>query len=456
MNRKLLAKFLGMGLMVLLLLIPLVMIQEQIVQRQGYQEGVEQEIARTAAYRQVLTGPALAVRYHVQQPPKTERDAKTGKTVTVRQPPLEYFRVVAAESLNIQGKASVEERYRGIYKAYLYHLDLALDGNFKVPADLLRLAPEDGKVLDAQAVLLLSVSDLRGIGASPDVQINEQRLRFAKPRDSRLESALPGSRLEIALGPIEPGEARQFSFAFPLQIMGTRTFSIAPTAETNNIHLVSDWKDPSFQGSFLPRERTVGQQGFDASWTISSLNLNSGQLSSEAPEILSVEFMDTVNIYLQSERAVKYGILFVALTFAAFFLWEILRRHPLHLAQYLLAGAALTLFFLLLIALSEHIAFLYAYLIAAVVCIGLIVFYLSGVLGSRQQALAFGAGLVSLYGALYGILQSEDHALLMGSLLIFVALAAIMIATRRLNWYKLEMTDQSTVPAKDACASRAG
>jgi inner membrane protein len=449
MNRKLLAKFLGVGVITLLLLIPLVMVEEQIAQRQDYQEGVEQEIAQTAASRQTLVGPVLAVRSRVQHPPKTEKDTKTGKVTIEREAPREYYKIVTADTLNIQGKASVEERYRGIYKAYLYHLDLALDGKFNIPADLLHMDPEAGKVLDANAVLFISVSDLRGIGASPEVKVGEDILRFAKPKDVKLDGALFGSRLEIELGELPLGKARQFDFAFPLQLMGMREFSVAPTAGTNTIRLASDWKNPSFQGRFLPRERHISAQGFDAEWVISSLNLNADPLAPNGENLLSVVFLDPVNIYLQSERATKYGILFVVLTFAAFFLWEILRRHPLHLAQYLLAGAALTLFFLLLIALSEHIAFLYAYLTAGIACIGLIVFYLSSVLGNRTQALAFGAGLVSLYGALYGILQSEDHALLMGSLLLFIALAAIMIATRRLNWYKLEITDPRGTAAKE-------
>jgi inner membrane protein len=447
MNWKLLVKLLGVTFLTLLLMIPLFMIQYQIALRQEYQESVESEIARTAARPQTLTGPVLVIRYRAQKPPTIEKDAKTGKRTTQHQPPVEHILRLNAKSLNIEGKAKVEPRRRGIYKAHLYHLELALDGNFDLPADLLRIKPEDGKLIDARAVLLLGVDDLRGIGGNPKAKVNDQTRHFAKPRDSALAAVLPGSYLEMDLGEILPGKAHAFKFAFPLQLMGTRTFSIAPTADDNHIHLVSGWADPSFQGSFLPRERSVSPQGFDATWSISGLNLDSTRDDDDVPpETLGVEFMEPVNIYLQSERAVKYGVLFIVLTFAAFFLWEILRRQPLHLAQYLLAGLALTLFFLLLIALSEHIIFLYAYLIAAVACIGLMVFYLSGVLGGRSRALAFGAGLTGLYGALYGILQLEDHALLMGSLLLFVALAAIMIATRRLNWYKLDATGQ---PAPD-------
>jgi inner membrane protein len=153
--------------------------------------------------------------------------------------------------------------------------------------------------------------------------------------------------------------------------------------------------------------------------------------------VLDILFVDPVNVYLQSERAVKYGILFIALTFAGFFLSEILRRAPIHPLQYLLVGLALALFFLLLIALSEHLPFVAAYAIAASACIGLIGSYLAGALGDRRQGLAFAAALTGLYGVLYGVLLSEDNSLLMGSVLLFLALGAIMLATRRIDWYRI-------------------
>jgi inner membrane protein len=458
MNRKLLLKFVGVVFLTLLLLVPLMMVEGQIMERSSYQDVVKGEIARTAVGSQMLAGPVLAIRYQVQKPPETQKDEKTGKTVTRRVPPEERVLALPAERLEITGKASVEQRYRGIYQVRLYHLDTELLGEFSLPANLLQLKPEEGQLLGARAVLLFGMSDLRGIDSDPQVVVNDQTLRFAKPQDNLLDNILPGSRLEMELGPLALGQARHFTFAFPLKLTGTESFSIAPTAAANTIRLSSDWPHPSFQGSFLPRERKISPQGFDANWSISGLNLNfnlqqnvsstiasseNGYVGYHAPESFSVEFMDPINIYLQSERAVKYGVLFIVLTFTAFFLWEILRRHPLHFVQYLLAGLALTIFFLLLIALSEHILFVYAYLISAVACIGLIVFYLSGVLGGRSPALAFGAGLVALYGALYGLIQSEDNALLMGSGLLFVALAAVMVSTRRLNWHKLGSADET-------------
>jgi inner membrane protein len=153
--------------------------------------------------------------------------------------------------------------------------------------------------------------------------------------------------------------------------------------------------------------------------------------------MLDVAFIDPVNVYLMAERAVKYGILFVALTFAAFFLTEILMRRSIHPLQYLLVGLALAVFFLLLIALSEHIRFTLAYATSGAACVALIWTYLAGALGSRSAGAAFAGGIGLLYAVLYGVLQSEDNALLMGSLLLFAALAAVMLATRHLDWYRI-------------------
>ncbi len=441
MDRKLLFKMLSVGLLTLLLMVPLAMIEGQISDRSLRQAQVADNVASTAAGEQILVGPVLAVRYRYQDTPKTVKDPTTGQ-ITTSQPVLEEVLPFPASTLNIGGKATVESRSRGIYKARLYHLDLDLSGQFNIPTHL--GLPASAKLLDARAVLVMGVRDPRGVDNNPDIQINGQRFRFQAAANEILEQAVPGKRLEVDLGPLALDQPHRLDFSFPLKLTGTEQMSIAPTAESNHIQLSSDWPHPSFQGRFLPRERTVSEQGFDARWEISHLarDLNAALRANASNthyrgEVLGVSFMDPVNVYLQSERAVKYGSLFIVLTFAAFFLGEILRRQPMHPMQYLLAGLALSLFFLLLIALSEHLPFLAAYLISSTACIGLITAYLSGVLGGQRPALAFGAGFTGLYGVLYGVLQSEDNSLLMGSLLLFLALGAIMMSTRKLNWYRL-------------------
>jgi inner membrane protein len=160
-------------------------------------------------------------------------------------------------------------------------------------------------------------------------------------------------------------------------------------------------------------------------------------LASGGIDVAGIALVDPVNIYSKADRATKYGLLFVALTFVGFFLFELLKRLPIHPIQYGLVGLALAIFFLLLVSLSEHIAFGMAYLIASAACIGLLGLYLSAVLRSRARGASFAAMLAVLYAALYGLLASEDNALVLGTALLFVSLATLMLATRRVDWYQV-------------------
>ena len=206
----------------------------------------------------------------------------------------------------------------------------------------------------------------------------------------------------------------------------------------------ADWPHPSFQGRFLPAKHDIGPEGFTASWKISRFAAQgAGQAASCAfpcnrmGEQISVSLIEPVGLYQQLERASKYGFLFIGLTFAAFLLFELLRRLAIHPAQYGLVGLALAMFFLLLTALSEHIDFAAAYAIASFACVGLVTGYLVRVLRSAGSGLAFGGALAALYAMLYALLKAEDYSLLGGSLLLFALLAALMIATRRVDWYGL-------------------
>lgn len=436
MDKKLLYKIVAIGLMSILLLIPLGLIEDQIRARSNRQEEVKQNIANSAAGAQTLSGPVIALRYQQAVEPEVSKDPETGRLIRTPRYVVKT-RYLPPESLSISGEAKVETRNRGIYQARLFHLNLAAEGRFVI--EPLPGAEPGGSISNVEATLVLGLSDPRGFDSDPEVNINGKRFRFSTPGGkSKGASDLPMPQLSIALGSIDPAQTSTFNFSFPLQLTGSERFAISPSGEANSIRLKSDWRHPNFGGRFLPREREVGADGFSAHWEISHLARNfDATLNPASGEVLSIDFIDPVNVYLQSERAVKYGILFIALTFAGFFLTEILRRSPIHPMQYLLVGLALAIFFLLLIALSEHLRFFVSYGIASAACIALIGTYLSGALGGARQGLAFAGGLTGLYGVLYGVLLSEDNALLMGSVLLFLALAATMLATRRLNWYQI-------------------
>lgn len=418
----------------LLLMLPLSMIEGQIAARGARQAEVVRNIAESAAGAQTLVGPVLAVRYRERVERRT-KDSATGQE-NVRYEVVEHTRILPPQRLDIGGEARVETRSRGIYSGRLYHLALQVAGTVTVRPRL-DLDPSH-ELVSAEAILVLGLSDPRGVGNDPEVSINGQVHRFA----TGTAGLLAGPGLHVPLGEVNVVSGRSIDFDFPLDLSGSEQLAIAPAGNATTVSLKSDWQHPSFQGRFLPTTREIGVDGFTARWQVSHLARNFERVlqageSRGTGETLNVSFVDPVNVYLQSERAVKYGILFVALTFAGFFLTETLQQSPIHPLQYLLVGLALAIFFLLLIALSEHIPFLLAYGLSAAACVALVAIYLAGALGSRLRAATFGAGIASLYGVLYGVLHSEDNALLMGTLLLFAALAATMLATRRIDWYRL-------------------
>ncbi|HTJ96362.1 MAG TPA: cell envelope integrity protein CreD, partial [Rhodocyclaceae bacterium] len=357
---------------------------------------------------------------------------------------LEQTQQIPASQLTTLGKAHVETRQRGIYRGQIYHVGMTLEGEVETPQ---KLETANGRpMLNPRAFLIMSVSDLRGVDNAPVITINgsPRKLQSGNLKFCPV-SCIAGEKMYVDLGEIDPTAPRKIKFSLPLSLTGTQSLAIAPVAESNTVELKSDWPHPSFTGRFLPRQHEVSKQGFFGSWQVSNLSRNFEKTLQGDGEFVQVTLMDPVNIYLLAIRAVKYGILFVLLTFGGFFITEVLRRSPIHPIQYLLVGLALAIFFLLLIALSEHVPFHLAYLIAATACIGLITFYLAGALGGWGPGVGFGAGLTGLYGVLYGILHSEDNALLIGSIFLFIALGSVMVGTRRLNWYRVGNEPQGEV-----------
>jgi len=433
-ENKILSKLGVVAALCVVLLVPLWLIGAQINGRSLRQSEVLHEIADSAAISQTVVGPVCVIRYH-ELVEHFERDQATNRETT-RQEVVEGTLVLPPQVLDISGEARVETRSRGIYHARLFHSALKISGNFQVPVGL-GLDPGQ-KIMDAQAFLVMAVADPRGISNDPVVVINGAQSRFSTGTLGLNDR--PGAK--VALGAFDAAQGGHFDFSFPLNLMGTEHLAFAPVGVQTTVALKSDWPNPSFQGRFLPISRTVNASGFEARWQVSALARSFDQVLKTSPvgdgsETLGVSFLEPVNVYSMSQRAVTYGILFVVLTFAAFFLTEILRRLRIHPLQYLLVGLALAIFFLLLIALSEHVPFLIAYAVSAGACVGLIGIYLSGALGERRLGIQFGAGIALLYAILYGVLLSEDNALLMGTALLFAALGITMVTTRKINWYQI-------------------
>ncbi len=433
MQKKLLHKLLAIGILSLLLLIPLSMIESQIAARSARQADVIRNIAESAAGAQTIVGPVISVRFRERIERRT-REKGSGHETTSHEV-VERTLMFPLQRLDIGGDLRVDSLRRGLYRARLYHLAAQVSGKGSVPP---RLGLDKANLVDARATLVLGISDPRGVEDDPEVRVNGVAHRLV----TGAAGGLGGQGVHVPLGQFDPLAGATYEVSMPLKLTGLERLAIAPTANATRVTLKSSWPHPSFQGRFLPQTRSVTKDGFEATWQVSHLarNFDRAIKAGEGPgtgETLGVGLIDPVNVYLKSERAVKYGILFVALTFAAFFLTEILRQLPIHHMQYLLVGLALAIFFLLLVALSEHLDFIAAYAISSTACVALIGTYLAGALGSRLRGAAFGAGIAALYGVLYGVLASEDNALLMGTLLLFLALGTTMLTTRQLDWYRV-------------------
>ena len=417
------------------MLIALAMIRGTVEDRQRYRAEAVQEVSRSTAGEQAIAGPVLFVPY-------SDRIIVMRADAGGVQRPVEELRtgtwVFFPESLDVRGTLRSLPRMRGLYEVRVFELDSTLRAAFRVniPRDD---DPATPRTIGAPQ-LGVGIRDVRGLSGATSLRV------MWKPRELRQGLGHgDASGVHTTLAVPAEGETLSFDVEFKSSLAGTETLSVVPLAERNVIALDSPWPHPQFHGDFLPRTRTIGADGFRANWDVSSLasNAQSRFLAAmdnpgpESAQTISVSLVDPVDVYTQVDRATKYGVLFVLLTFVAFFMFEFLKQLRIHPIQYGLVGLAIAIFFLLLLALSEHVEFLLAYVAAAVACVALIGYYLGYVLGGWARGASFAAMLGTLYAALYGLLISEDNAMVLGAGLLFLILAAIMVLTRKLDWYRV-------------------
>lgn len=458
MSRSLLFKFLAIGLLMLLLLIPLAMIGNSIDERREYSEQVVRDIARSSAYSQTLVGPVLVVPYTKKERYWMLNNAKE-KVLQERQ--VEDKLYFLPDSFRLNGAMTTESRQLGIYTARLYHADTLIDGHFSLPLNYGIQTNLADYTFHAPFVAM-GISDIRGIKNSLRLTLNQQAYDFEP--GSQLKILGDGVHAKLPKGVFSgvAAQAQTLPFSFTLQLQGTEQFHVAPVGKESHVELHSDWSHPRFLGDFLPVERSIDHTGFTARWQTSYFSTNfeeyfstcirTTQCDQYQQRQFGVSLLEPINLYVKSDRAIKYALLFIALTFASFFLFEVLKRLQVHPVQYGLVGLALAFFYLLLLALSEHIAFVAAYAISSFACVVLIGFYVSYVLQSVMRGAVFSMGLGFLYLLLYGLLSAEDYALLMGALLLFVVLGLFMLLTRKVDWYSLGATNKTTNSAVSGTA----
>ena len=422
---------------IVLLSLPLMMVRELINERADYRSEVVDAIEQSTSGSQKLAGPLIAI-------PITETLTRmeNQKEVNYQRSWVYYW---LPESLAVTGKQTVESRRVGIYSGQVWHNALQIKASF----DPLRLAAlRKTNIVLGPPRLVVSVGDARGIGAIHAPEVNGNVLSV----EPGLGISGDGAGIHMPM-PALAEDNKPLEIAFSLDLNGTGEFSLVPIGRNSELQLTSNWPHPGFLGSFLPTQREVSAAGYRAHWQSSWFANDMGSYFKDDMEIpwsrlpaFSADVMSLADQYQLTDRATKYAILLIGLTFMAFFVFESLTRHPLHPMQYLLVGLSLVLFYLVLLALSEHVGFTAAWLAASLSGAVMNGVYLQAVLRGWRNSLLFVAALLLLDGVMWFLLHSEDSALLLGTGVLVLALSVLMFLTRRVDWYALSLPKGSAPP----------
>ena len=415
-------------ILILIMLVPVTMIGELIKEREGTSKTVAYEIGSKWGNKQSITGPIIGIPYRFNV---VENNVMREMTNTA------YF---LPEELNIETDMQPEIRYRGIYKVIVYQSKIKVNGIFKHP-DFEKLSCNANFIDWENAFITIGISDLRGIRS--DIIFNWDQTPI-ETMSGVGDSKLTDSGVTVKLPFMsEFREDETYKFDFILTLNGSYGLFFVPVGKTTHVSIVSSWDSPSFDGAFLPDHREISPDGFKAKWSVFNYNRNFPQMwSGNDYQLQSSEFganlLLPVDHYQKATRSVKYAVMFIALTFLVFFLVELLSNKRIHPLQYLLVSIGLVLFYSLLLALSEQMHFNLAYLLSALAIIILITAYSHTVFKGIKQTIFMGIFLTVLYLFLYTVLQLEDLALMIGSIGLFIALAAVMYTSRKVDWYQTQ------------------
>lgn len=428
LKRSVLVKIGTIGFLILILLIPSSMIESVIYERQSRAEEAIDEISSKWGEAQVVVGPIVQLPY---------RRILTGKsgTQTIRE--FAYF---LPSKLKVKGKLNAEQLNRGIFDAVVY--GAAFDISFAYSSEELAKLELDPASIDwSAAKLLFGFTDLRGLTAVPKLSYQGVQLPFEAfhPID---QQELPMAQYLAASLPNLSSLANLSAVSLQVNLRGSKFLSFVPLGNESEINLEGNWPDPGFDGKFLPVQRQVNDSGFKATWSVLGFNRPFAQQWRNvcppelANSLASVNLLMPVDQYQKSMRSAKYGMLVVLLSFLALFLTEILLKIRIHPFQYLLIGAAMVLFYILLLSFSEQIGFSYSYLLSTSLVVLLISAYSLSIFGKWLHSFTLLVVLTGFYGYVFVLIQQQQYALLLGSLGLFVVLAILMYVSRRINWYQ--------------------
>ena len=427
-NRYLFKGMLTAGL-ILLLLIPSVFVYNLVEERQERFQEVAREVSGKWADSQTVSGPFISIPYTTT--------ATDGKLKTITRSAV----LILPDNMEVKTTMQKEERPRSIYKVLLYRSDNNFAGRFQQEI-LPGFVPEQ---LDlANARLCFALTDFKGIEEEASIVVNGKPLKLLPglPQGTNFKNGLSVNF------PLTPEQLLAgFDFSMNIKVKGSESLQYLPLAGSSKFSIASTWQSPSFSGNVLPGVREVQDSGFNAGWVFNRANLpfqtmvNAGDIHTDELEF-GVNLVQPADNYAKTMRSVKYSILFIGLTFALFFIIEIMQKNPFHPVQYLLVGLALTIFYTLLVSIGEYLAFDLSYIISAIATIALISTYAKSHFCSVKTGLLFFGLLSILYGFIYVLISLEDTALLVGSIGLFVILALVMFASRKIQWYGPKAIEQ--------------
>lgn len=449
------------GVLALLLLIPVGMIKSVIFDREMNRESAIQDITAKWGNEQIIAGPILTVPYDLY------------RTVDGKQIKETAYAHFLPEHLNIETTISPELRSRGIYDAVVYSSDISVSGDFEKP-DFISLGINSQFIHWNNAFISVGIPDIRGLKERTDFNLNNQKLQFISGiktddviRDINNDinyygefevkrftaTSFGGSSSGLSVNIPSSALYSKNTFSFELKLKGSERIAFAPVGKTTDVKVSSTWVSPSFDGSFLPDNREINEEGFKSDWHILDLNRNypqswTGNTYGIYDSVFGVSLIEPVDGYQKSSRSAKYALLIIALTFLIFLSFEIFNRKRVHPIQYILIGLALVLFYSLLLSISEILGFNMAYGIAGISTIGLILLYSLTVLKEKKFVAIEGGVLIFLYSFIYILLQLEDYALFIGSVGLFVILASIMYLSRKVDWYSIDNRDEDSYTSK--------
>jgi inner membrane protein len=449
----------GITLLILLLHIPMLMTRGVLLERQTYQAEAAADIALIWGREQSVVGPILVVPY-TYRAAVTEQRVVGDKVVQVREPRmLEGRAYFLPNTLDVGGTVEPENRQRGIYEVVVYTTELRLAGSFRPDFKEAGIAAE--QIDWSRAQVLIGLGDLRGLRTLAPWPGGDGAVSTSgfEPAEAAGSLALLAARADLQEAAATGGP---ISFDLQLLVQGSGHLNFVPAGKTTRVQVSSPWPHPSFKGAYLPVARQVEASGFTARWETSHFSRGfpgawteqSLPLANATKQIqgagFGVEFQSSVDGYRLVERARKYGVLFFVLVFAVFFLFESTSSVRIHPLQYALVGAALCLFFLGFLALSEVLPTAVAYGASAVACTLMISLYAWTFLRTGRRVWLIAGGLAGTYGYLYFVLQSQDYALLAGTAALFAVLALVMYGTRSINWYAVDLAPRPAAPMPPA------